>query len=607
MSTRSVVSRLRRLLQYARPYRKGWLRIVGVTLLSSAFALLQPWPMKVLVDHILASRPMSPVLETTRSLLPGASTRGGLLIWVAMAGVVVFALNILAEVVLTFAWIRVGQRMVYDLAADLFAAIQRRSLAYHARQSVGDAMTRVGTDSWVVHTIIGTLLFAPLQALLTALGMIALMAHLDVGLTLLACAVVPIIVATSLVAGQRVRAIARAKRKVESRMHAHVQQTLAGIPVVQAFGAEERQRERFDEFADDAVSTHRKSALIGGMAGLTTGLANTAARGAVLWFGATKVIDGHLSLGGLLVFTSYLGSLQTQFKTLAGMYRALQRASASIERTSEILEASPEVVEAPQAAAFHGRSRGVVAFENVVFGYDSGRPVLKGIELLTEPGETIALVGSTGAGKSTLGLLIPRLFDPWSGRVWLDGHDVRLLTLSSLRDQVAIVPQEAFLFPMTVAENIAYGRPKATRPEIEAAARAAGAHAFIERLPSGYDTVIGERGATLSGGERQRVSIARAFLKDAPVLVLDEPTSALDASTEAALVAAIQRLSEGRTTFVIAHRLSSIRRAGRIVVLDDGRIVEMGSHNDLVAAGGVYHSLYTLQSSAASHATETAA
>jgi ATP-binding cassette subfamily B protein/subfamily B ATP-binding cassette protein MsbA len=324
---------------------------------------------------------------------------------------------------------------------------------------------------------------------------------------------------------------------------------------------------------------------------LISGLIATLATGAVLWLGTRHVRDGSLSLGSLLMFLAYLGSLQAHLKAFTELSGALQEVGVGAERVLEALESEPEVADRPGAPALIP-ARGQVCLENVTFGYEPGRPVLHQVSLAAGPGETIALVGPTGAGKTTLVSLVPRFFDPWDGRVLIDGRDVREAQLKSVRSLVGLVLQEPLLFPLTIAENIAYGRPGAARTEVEAAARAANAHWFIERLPQGYETVIGERGATLSGGERQRLSIARALLKDAPILILDEPTSALDAATETSLLEALERLMEGRTTFIIAHRLSTIRKATRIVVIDEGAVVETGTHRELLARQGVYARLH---------------
>jgi ATP-binding cassette subfamily B protein/subfamily B ATP-binding cassette protein MsbA len=598
--------RLWRLLHYARARRGAWAFIIAITLLSTAFSVLQPWPMKVLVDHALGHEPMSPALRRVMALLPGTGTPAGVVAWVALAGLVIFAVNSALDVVLTWSWIRTGQGMVYDLAGDLFSRIQRRSLLFHTRHPVGDSMMRVTGDSWCVHTVVDTLLFAPVHALITAFAMAALMLQLNVPLTLLSLATAPLMTAFSLLLGKRLRARSHAQREIESGLQSHVQQTFAGMPVVQAFAQEDREHARFEQLTHAAIRALRRTTLTGSLAGLGSGLITTTGTGAVLLVGSRQVLHARLSVGSLLVFMTYLGSLQAQLNALAGIYTALQAAGAGIDRVSEVLEAEPEVVEKPGAVAAP-RAAGHIRYEDVEFGYDPGRSVLRDVWLEALPGQMVAVVGPTGAGKSTLMGLIPRFFDPQKGRVTLDGRDLRDWQLRALREQVALVLQEPFLFPISIAGNIAFGRPDASRGQIEAVARAANAHSFIEKLENGYDTVIGERGATLSGGERQRLSIARALLKDAPVLILDEPTSSLDLETEYSILQALERLMKGRTTFIIAHRLSTICRADRIAVLDEGRIVEFASHVDLLASGGLYARLHGIQSGSASAGSPTSA
>ncbi len=578
------------MLSYAKPWWRGWIGIFATTILGTGAGILAPLPLKVLVDSVLGSQP-APALM---GWLPGAGTDHGLLVWVVIAEVLIFVAASGVDVLSTFLWTIIGQRMVFGLARDVFARVQRRSLREHLRNPVGDTIERVAGDTWSVHTVIDELIFTPLHAAVAMGGIALVMWNLEPTLTLIAFAVAPVMAITPLVLGRRIRSLGEEQRQVQGRIQSHVHQTLAGMPVVRAFGQEARQHRRFKQLARKAVRLQTREALLGGLGGLGSGLVSTIGTGVVLFVGAHAVLRGDLTTGGLLVFATYTATIQGQIAGLTGIYSTLQGARPSIDRVVEVLDAPADVGDRPGAVVLPV-VRGELTVQDVVFGYDPARAVLRGVSFTARPGEVVAVVGPTGAGKTTLIGLLPRFFDPDQGRVLLDGRDLRDIRLTQVRDSVSLVLQESFLFPFSIAENIAYGRPGASRDEIVSAARAANAHDFVSALPDGYDTVVGERGATLSGGERQRIAIARALLKDAPVLILDEPTSALDAETEQSLLQALDRLMAGRTTVIIAHRLSTIRKADQILVLNDGQIVERGPHHELIAQDGHYAHMHHIQ------------
>ena len=583
------------LLRYATPHWRGLTLMLLATLVDVLLNLARPWPLALLIDNVIDGHPLPHWL----TFVPGTDSRHGLLVWVVAIEILIFLASTLAGMASNFFSLELGQKMTWSLAEDLFRHLQRLSLLFHTKRAVGDLIERVTTDCYSIDTFVTGAVLPAVQAALTLVLMFVIMASLEWRLTLFAVAVVPVVMLTVRHFGRPMKDRSREQRDSEGRMSAIVEQTLNAIPAVQAFTRERHQELHFRNYAEQTVRAFVRATVAGMWFQLFTGLAITLGTAAVIYVGGTLAIEGALSAGTIVVFISYLGSLYDPIDSLAQTAQTVQNAAAESDRVMEILEIEPAVSDAPEAREL--ALGGPVRFEHVSFGYELGRPVLRDVSLEADPGEVLAIVGPTGAGKTTLVSLLVRFFDPWHGRITIGGAELNAFTLHSLRSQIALVLQDPFIFPMTIAENIALGRPDAPRAEVQAAAQAASADRFIEQLSDGYDTLVGERGATLSGGEKQRLAIARAFLKDAPLLILDEPTSALDARTEGLLLGALERLMVNRITLVIAHRLSTIRAADEILVLDQGRIVEHGPHDQLLSAGGLYSSLYRQQMQIAEH------
>jgi ATP-binding cassette subfamily B protein/subfamily B ATP-binding cassette protein MsbA len=580
--------------RYAVHRRLPLVAVIAAMLVKVGIDVLRPWPMAFLIDYVLGGKAMPGRVAHFVALLPAHSTPTELIAWSVAATVLLFLLSWAATVVTAYANISLGQRMTYDLAAELFAKLQELSLKFHFNKSVGDSIRRVTSDCACVSTIVKDALLPVLSSVVTLIVTFAIMWRFDATLTLLALAVAPCMVVVFRIYARPMMERSYAQQEAEGKIYEVVEQTFSAMPVVQAFTREETNDERFHAITAQTMATTLAATRIQMQFKFLIGLATAVGTAGILWIGAQHALRGELTVGTIVAFLYYLAALYTPLEAIMYTTSTIQGASGSARRVMEILARVRDIADRPHAPPLSS-VKGNVHFEDVTFGYEPDRPVLRNISLDAKPGERIAIVGATGAGKSTLVSLIPRFFDPWRGRVLIDGTDVRDVTLKSLRNQIAIVLQEPFLFPMTIAENIAYGNAHASIEEIVNAARAANAHDFVQRLPQKYDTVIGERGATLSGGERQRLSIARAFLKNAPILILDEPTSALDATTEHSLLEALERLTVNRTTFIIAHRLTTVRRATRIIALAEGSIVEAGTHEELLARKGVYAQFHDLQ------------
>lgn len=586
----SSLRRQARVLRYAKPHWRAILLLSTTMLIDIALDLLKPWPLKLVIDNILGHQPAPKVVTT---ILPGSSGVHGLLAWAAGGTVAIFVLGTASTTFYNYFSLRIGQRMTVELAADLFSHLQRLSLIFHSRRPLGDMIARVTGDSYCVSTLVTDALVPLVQAFLMLGAMFFVMFALESTLAIVALGVLPFLVVVIRYMAKPMKDRSREQRDLEGEMISVVEQTLSAVPAVQAFTRERIEEQRFRHYADLTVLAYLRSTVAGIRFEVLSGIVTTLGTAGIIYLGADLALRGKLTPGTIIVFLSYLSSLYDPLESITGTAQTIQGAAAEADRVMEVLETEPEIQDRP--GAIDAQIDGAIRYEHVTFGYERGRPVLRDVSLEADPGDVIAIVGQTGAGKTTLANLLVRFYDPWEGRITIGGTDIRDFRHRSLRSQIALVLQDPFIFPLTIRENIAYGRPDASYDEVVAAAKAANAHDFIMRLPEGYDAVVGERGSTLSGGEKQRLSIARAFLKDAPVLILDEPTSALDARTESHLLEALERLMEGRITFIIAHRLSTTRRATQILVLSHGAVVERGTHDELMALDGIYADLYGRQ------------
>jgi ATP-binding cassette, subfamily B, bacterial len=575
-----------RLLPYLRPYRLRFAWTLIQLLVMVAFALLKPWPLQLVIDHVLAGK------QAAEPWLAGLS-QGRLLVVACIGLVVIQAGAGLIELLHNYTAIALGQRMVNDMRGALYAHLQLLSLAFHARQRVGDLMYRITADSFAVQTMIMNGLMPMISATVLLAGMVAVLLPIDPALTLVAFTVAPVLFAVIAIFNRRITAVATEVRERESHVYTLVQWAMSAVKLVQAFTREEDEYRRFMGASRRSLGATLR---LYSWQTLYSGAVNTliaVGTALVVYVGARAVLRGALSLGELVVFISYLAQLYAPVNQITQSWGLIAGARVGAKRCFEILDTNPDLADGARVFP-PARARGAVAWRGVSFRYRPELPVLRDITLDVAPGTKIAIVGATGAGKSTLLSLLPRFFDPDTGQILIDGVDARSYRLRSLRRQIAMVLQPPLVFPISVRDNIAYGRPEASTAEIEQAARLAHIHDLVASLPQGYETELGDT-VTLSEGEKQRLTIARAIAREAPILVLDEPTSSLDAATEALVMAGIERLTKSRTTFIIAHRLSTVRAADRIVVLKDGAIAEQGDFADLMRRGGVFADLYNTQ------------
>jgi ATP-binding cassette, subfamily B, bacterial len=575
-----------KLLPFLKPYRLRILWALAQVFLIAGCDLLKPWPLQLVIDDVLGDG------HVGLAWLDALPT-GTLLLLACLALIAIHAGAGLLALLHNVTAISVGQRMVNDLRGALYGHLQRLSLAFHARQKLGDLMYRITADSFAVQTMVMNGALPILSAVILLAGMLIVLFPLDPLLTVVALGIVPALFVLIALFNRKIGAVATEVRERESHVYGLVHWALSSVKLVQAFTKEEEEHRRFMGASRASLAATLRlygwqtlySAAVNGLVALGTA--------AVIFTGAMAVLGHRLSVGQLIVFISYLGQLYLPVNQLTQSWGLIAGARIGARRCFEILDTEADLEDGDLAFP-PGGARGEILWRNVHFRYRPDVPVLRGVDLHVTPGMRVAVVGATGAGKSTLLSLLPRFFDPLEGAVLIDGVDVRRYRLKALRRQIGMVLQPPLVFPMSVRDNIAYGRPEASDAEIEEAARLARIDGLIRALPQGYDTLLGDA-ATLSEGEKQRLTIARAMLRDAPILVLDEPTSALDAATEAAVMEGIQRLAQGRTTFIIAHRLSTVRSADLVVVLRDGRIAERGDFAALRRSGGIFAQLYETQ------------
>ena len=569
---------------------KGRLSVAAVCTLLLAFAdLLRPWPLKLIFDYILFNKPIPHSLSFVHGLISRGQIQAIIII---SSGIVVIALlKSFAAYSQMHIVSQIGFRFAHSLRRALFVHLQRLSLSFHTRMRSGELLTNITSDTNVLRDALIEFVLTFISEFLTLLGMVVIMVAVNWRLSLIVLAVSPVLAFLSLLRYRKIRDSARRQRKAEGQIAAKASEVLSSMHVVQAFGRESYENERFENDSAEALKESVRTARLEAAAARAADLTVAVGTWAVVLVGSLEALRGQMTPGNVLVFAAYMNSMYTPIRNLAKLSSRVSRAAVTARRIADVMDLEPHVQDAPDAMEAVSL-KGKMAFDNVSFAYDTGAPVLRNVSFSVAPGQHVALLGRSGSGKSTLSALTLRLYDAQTGSITIDGVDIRKYRLESLRREFGIVLQDSLLFATTVRENIAYGKLDATEQEIIAAAKAANAHDFIMELENGYETVVGERGATLSGGQRQRIAIARTFIRNMPILILDEPMTGLDIESESAVREALRRLMAGRTSILITHDLEAASEADLILLLADGGIVEQGSHQELLARSGQYRDLW---------------
>jgi ATP-binding cassette, subfamily B, bacterial len=586
-----MATRRLNLARLLRPYASLLTVAFVAMVVETGMGLLEPWPLKLIFDYVLGTKRIPDWLA---GHLGSPSNRMGVLAFAAIAVIVIAVVGAIAAYFDDFLATTVAKRVGFDLRHVLYHHVQGLSLSFYDKRQTGDMLVRLTSDIDAVESFIGSALLGILFDGLTIVGMIVVMFYLNARFALIGLSVAPFLFVMIYGFTLRIKRASRAVKRKQSDLASVAQESISSARVVKAFAAETMEEDRLDRESQQIVDLSLRARSLKARLGPQVDVLVAIGTSIVLWFGVRLVLDDQLTAGALLVFVLYLDKMYKPMKDLSKMSDTLSMAAVSFERVGELLSIESEVRERPDARPAP-RFRGRVEFSHVAFGYQEDRLVLEDINLVIEAGQRAALVGHTGAGKSTLIGLLPRLYDASQGTITVDRKDIRQFTLDSLRSQISFVLQDALLFRASVAQNIAYGRPGATHREITRAATMANADEFIRRMPQGYESVLGERGQTLSTGQRQRIAIARAIIRDAPILLLDEPSAALDAESEALVLEGLSRLMAERTSITIAHSRATVEHADVIFVLEDGVIAERGTHDRLIVAHGLYARLFDTQ------------
>lgn len=588
---------IKRLLRYVAQYKGKLFVLIFIGLIGVFFEVAKPLPIKIVIDNVLSGHSLPGFLQSWTGITIPGDQRQLLLLCIITIAVITFCSAAISLLVSNLT-VNLSQRLVYDLSVDLFSKLQRLSISFYTKNKIGDLLQRITGDAFVIYFLVAQIIIPAIISIICLAAMFYIMAKIDLIMALIAMAVVPLLAVSLAYFSKPMNDTTMNQYKKQGDLSAFLQQSLSSMKIIQAFARESYMYGKLERHAWQFGKAFQTATKVSTRYNQVTALITGMASAALIWYGAIRGLNGKLSAGELYIFLGYIAALYGPVNSLATAVGTAIAIGSRGKRIFEILDSDEVVKEKPEAVVLH-HIKGEVKFENVVFGYDTEqsnkKPVLQNINFHAKAGQIIAIVGATGAGKTSLISMIARFYDPWQGRILIDGHDLRDIQVNSLRENISLVLQDPFLFPMTIGENIAFGNPKASFEEITDAAKGAQAHDFIMKLPLQYDTPISEMGASLSGGERQRIALARAFLKKAAILILDEPTSALDGLTEAKIFKRLAEVAKDKTVFLISHRLSTIKHADQIMTLKDGYVVETGTHENLVKQGTVYADLYKYQ------------